>query len=133
MAASSTRRRDDHSQMAVLAAGCFWGLQAVFQHVTGVTRVLAGYSGGAKDTAEYETVSTGHTGHAESVQILFDPHQGRILQIYFSVGHDPTELDRQGPDMGTQYRSVVFYANDDQKRVAQSSFVAPGRSGRQRI
>ena len=104
-------RHDDRSQTAVIAGGCFWGLQAVFQHVKGVTRVLAGYAGGAKDTAVYETVSTGRTGHAESVQIMFDPHQvsyGRILQIYFSVGHDPTEVDRQGPDVGTQYRSAIF-------------------------
>jgi peptide-methionine (S)-S-oxide reductase len=114
---------DARSQTAVVAGGCFWGIQAVFQHVKGVTRVLAGYSGGAKDAAAYETVSTGRTGHAESVQIIFDPHQvsyGRILQIYFSVAHDPTELNRQGPDVGTQYRSAIFYANDDQKRVAQS-------------
>jgi peptide-methionine (S)-S-oxide reductase len=115
--------RDERSQTAVIAGGCFWGIQAVFQHVEGVTRVLAGYSGGAKDTAAYEIVSTGRTGHAESVEIMFDPHQisyGRILQIYFSVAHDPTELNRQGPDAGTQYRSAIFYANDDQKRVAQS-------------
>jgi peptide-methionine (S)-S-oxide reductase len=115
--------RDDRSQTAVIAGGCFWGIQAVFQHVKGVTRVLAGYSGGAKDTAAYETVSSGRTGHAESVEIMFDPHQvsyGRILQIYFSVAHDPTELNRQGPDVGTQYRSAIFYANDDQKRVAQA-------------
>jgi peptide-methionine (S)-S-oxide reductase len=124
--------RDDHSQTAVLAGGCFWGVQAVFQHVTGVTRVLAGYSGGAKDTAAYETVSTGRTGHAESVQILFDPRQvsyGRILQIYFSVGHDPTELNRQGPDAGTQYRSAIFYADDEQKRIAQSYIAQLTRAG----
>lgn len=123
---------DGHAQTAVLAGGCFWGIQAVFQHVTGITRVLAGYSGGAKDTADYDSVSTGHTGHAESVQIRFDPHQisyGRILQIYFSVGHDPTELNRQGPDTGTQYRSVIFYANDDQKRVAQSYITQLSRAG----
>jgi peptide-methionine (S)-S-oxide reductase len=123
---------DDHSQTAVVAGGCFWGIQAVFQHVTGVTRVVAGYSGGAKDTAAYETVSAGRTGHAESVQITFDPHQlsyGRILQIYFSVAHDPTELNRQGPDAGTQYRSVIFYANDDQKRVAQSYVAQLTRAG----
>jgi peptide-methionine (S)-S-oxide reductase len=123
---------DDHAQTAVLAGGCFWGVQAVFQHVKGVTRVLAGYSGGAKDTAVYETVSTGRTGHAESVQIMFDPHQvsyGRILQIYFSVGHDPTELNRQGPDVGTQYRSAIFYANDDQKRIAQSYLAQLTRAG----
>ena len=123
---------DDRSQTAVIAGGCFWGIQAVFEHVKGVTRVLAGYSGGAKDTAAYETVSTGRTGLAESVQIMFDPHQvsyGRILQIYFSVGHDPTELNRQGPDVGTQYRSAIFYANDDQKRVAQSYVAQLTRAG----
>jgi peptide-methionine (S)-S-oxide reductase len=120
------------SQTAVLAGGCFWGIQAVFQHVKGVTRVLAGYSGGAKDTAEYETVSTGRTGHAESVEIMFDPQQltyGQILQIYFSVGHDPTELNRQGPDVGTQYRSAIFYADDDQKHVAQSYVAELSRAG----
>jgi len=124
--------QDDRSQTAVVAGGCFWGIQAVFQHVTGVTRVVAGYSGGAKDTAAYETVSTGRTGHAESVQITFDPHQvsyGRILQIYFSVAHDPTELNRQEPDVGTQYRSAIFYANDDQKRVAQSYVSELTRAG----
>ena len=107
---------------AVLAGGCFWGMQAVFEHVRGVRRVLSGYSGGAKESAEYETVSTGRTGHAESVEITFDPHEisyGKILQIYFSVAHNPTELNRQGPDTGTQYRSEIFYANDAQKRVAE--------------
>jgi peptide-methionine (S)-S-oxide reductase len=124
--------RDDRSQTAVIAGGCFWGIQAVFQHVKGVTRVLAGYAGGAKDTAVYETVSTGRTGHAESVEIMFDPHQvsyGRILQIYFSLAHDPTELNRQGPDVGTQYRSAIFYANDEQKRVAQSYVAELTRAG----
>ena len=106
------------SETAVLAGGCFWGVQAVFQHLKGVTRAVSGYAGGAKDTAEYETVGTGRTGHAESVQITFDPRQisyGRILQIYFSVVHDPTQLNRQGPDHGTQYRSVIFYRDDEQK------------------
>jgi peptide-methionine (S)-S-oxide reductase len=110
------------AQTAVLAGGCFWGVQAVFQHVKGVTQVLSGYSGGSKDTAEYEVVSSGTTGHAESVQIKFDPKQisyGRILQIYFSVAHDPTQLNRQGPDTGTQYRSAIFFANPTQQRVAQ--------------
>ncbi len=108
---------------AVLAGGCFWGVQAVFQHVKGVSQVLSGYSGGAKDTAQYETVSSGTTGHAESVQIKFDPRQisyGRILQIYFSVAHDPTELNRQGPDVGTQYRSAIFFANEGPQKVAQA-------------
>ncbi|MGF6774973.1 peptide-methionine (S)-S-oxide reductase [Paraburkholderia sp. GAS334] len=112
-----------HTETAVLAGGCFWGVQGVFQHVRGVTNVVSGYSGGQRDTAEYETVSTGRTGHAESVQITYDPSQityGRLLQIYFSVAHDPTELNRQGPDVGTQYRSAIFPANDMQKQIAQS-------------
>ncbi len=111
------------TQTAVLAGGCFWGVQGVFAHVHGVQRVLAGYSGGAATTANYETVSTGTTGHAESVQITFDPHQisyGRILQIFFSVALDPTMKDAQGPDSGTQYRSEIFAANADQARVAQA-------------
>ena len=110
-------------QTAVLAGGCFWGTQVVFQHVKGVKSVTAGYSGGSSSTAEYEVVSTGKTGHAESVQITFDPSQisyGRLLQVFFSVAHDPTQVDRQGPDTGTQYRSVIFYANDDQKRIADA-------------
>ena len=109
------------SETAVLAGGCFWGMQGVYQHVKGVTMVLSGYSGGQAATAQYETVSSGSTGHAESVQITFDPSvvsYGEILRIYFSVAHDPTEKDRQGPDTGTQYRSNIFYADDDQKKVA---------------
>jgi peptide-methionine (S)-S-oxide reductase len=112
-----------HQETAVLAGGCFWGVQGVFQHVNGVTKVVSGYSGGKPDTAQYETVSGGRTGHAESVQITFDPTRisyGRLLQIYFSVAHDPTELNRQGPDSGTQYRSAIFPANAEQTRVAQS-------------
>src|SRR4029077_12631743 len=107
----------------VFAGGCFWGIQAVFQHVKGVKSATSGYSGGAGSTAEYEVVSTGETGHAESVQIKFDPAQisyGQLLKIFFSVAHDPTQLNRQGPDAGTQYRSVIFYANDEQKRIAQA-------------
>jgi peptide-methionine (S)-S-oxide reductase len=113
----------DSSQTIVLAGGCFWGVQGVFQHTKGVTQALSGYSGGSKDAAEYETVSTGRTGHAESVQVTFDPRQisyGKILQIYFSVAHDPTQLNRQGPDTGTQYRSAIFYTSADQKRVAEA-------------
>jgi len=109
-------------ETAVLAGGCFWGVQAVFQHLKGVSQVMSGYAGGSKDTAEYETVGTGRTGHAESVQITFDPRvisYGRILQIYFSVAHDPTQLNRQGPDVGTQYRSAIFARDDQQRRVAQ--------------
>ncbi|HYB32640.1 MAG TPA: peptide-methionine (S)-S-oxide reductase MsrA [Steroidobacteraceae bacterium] len=110
-------------QVAVLAGGCFWGLQGVFEHVRGVHEVLAGYSGGARGTAEYQEVGTGRTGHAESVQVVFDPGElsyGELLQIYFSVAHNPTELNRQGPDVGTQYRSVIFYADDTQRHIAES-------------
>ncbi len=111
------------AQTAVLAAGCFWGVQGVFEHVRGVKKVIAGYAGGERSTAHYEIVSSGNTGHAESVQITFDPaaiSYGQILQIAFSVVHDPTQLNRQGPDVGTQYRSAMFYANDDQKRIAEA-------------
>jgi len=111
------------SETVVLAGGCFWGVQGVFQHVKGVTSAVSGYTGGEKNTAEYETVSSGTTGHAESVQVTFDPHQvsyGRILQIYFSVVHDPTELNRQGPDSGTQYRSAIFPTDADQAKIAKA-------------
>jgi peptide-methionine (S)-S-oxide reductase len=110
-------------QTAVLAGGCFWGIQAVFQHVKGVISATSGYAGGSAKTAEYEVVSTGDTGHAESVQIVYDPSQityGELLRIFFSVAHDPTQLNRQGPDEGTQYRSAVFYANEEQKRIADA-------------
>ena len=110
-------------QTAVVAGGCFWGIQAVFQHVKGVTSATSGYSGGDAKTAEYEIVSTGETGHAESVKITYDPAQityGELLRVFFSVALDPTQLNRQGPDDGTQYRSVIFYANDEQKNVAQA-------------
>jgi peptide-methionine (S)-S-oxide reductase len=109
-------------QTAVLAGGCFWGVQGVYQYTRGVKQVLSGYSGGDKSTAEYEKVGSGRTGHAESVQIVFDPREisyGEILRIYFSVAHDPTQLNRQGPDVGTQYRSEIFYADAQQKRVAE--------------
>lgn len=110
-------------QIAVLSGGCFWGIQAVFQHVKGVISATSGYSGGSAKTAEYETVSTGETGHAESVQIVYDPSQityGELLHVFFSVAHDPTQLNRQGPDDGTQYRSSIFYNSDEQKRIAES-------------
>jgi peptide-methionine (S)-S-oxide reductase len=110
------------SAVVVLAGGCFWGVQGVFQHVNGVTSAVSGYAGGDKRTAEYETVSSGRTGHAESVQVTFDPRQisyGRLLQIFFSVVHDPTELNRQGPDTGTQYRSAIFPTNAEQADVAK--------------
>jgi peptide-methionine (S)-S-oxide reductase len=111
------------SAVAVFAGGCFWGVQGVYQHVRGVQQALSGYSGGTRETADYETVSRGASRHAESVEIRFDPKQvsyGEILQIYFSVVHDPTQLDRQGPDVGPQYRSSIFYADDTQKRIAEA-------------
>jgi peptide-methionine (S)-S-oxide reductase len=111
------------AETAVLAGGCFWGVQGVFQHVKGVTSAVSGYAGGDKKTAQYEIVGTGQTGHAESVRITFDPRQisyGRILQIYFSVAHDPTELNRQGPDVGTQYRSAIFPTNAEQAQIAKA-------------
>jgi peptide-methionine (S)-S-oxide reductase len=110
-------------ETAVLSGGCFWGIQAVFQHLKGVTSATSGYSGGAANTAHYEDVSTGETGHAESVKIVFDPSQisyGQILMIFFSVGHNPTELNYQGPDHGTQYRSSIFYSKDEQKKIAEA-------------
>jgi peptide-methionine (S)-S-oxide reductase len=109
-------------QTAVFAGGCFWGVQAVFQHTQGVLNAVSGYAGGKKETAHYEAVGSGATGHAESVQVTYDPKQisyGKLLQIYFSVAHDPTQLDRQGPDWGSQYRSAIFFANDNQKQVAE--------------
>lgn len=116
-------RSDKKTETVVLAGGCFWGVEAVFDDVKGVKEAVAGYSGGSKANAHYELVSTGTTGHAESVQVTFDPSQisfGKLLEIYFSVVHDPTELNRQGPDEGTQYRSEIFYTTDDQKRVADA-------------
>ena len=114
------------SEVAVLAGGCFWGVQGVFQHVEGVMSAVSGYAGGAKDTAHYELVGSGTTGHAESVRITYDPRKisyGRLLQIYFSVAHNPTELNRQGPDVGTQYRSAIFPTSAEQVRVA-SAYIA---------
>jgi peptide-methionine (S)-S-oxide reductase len=110
-------------QTAVIAGGCFWGVQGVFQHTAGVVNAVSGYAGGTKNTADYNAVSTGSTGHAESVEIRFDPKKisyGKILQIFFSVVHDPTQLNRQGPDTGTQYRSAIFTTNDEQKKVAEA-------------
>ena len=113
----------DGIQTAVIAGGCFWGVQGVFQHTAGVVNAVSGYAGGAKSTANYSTVSTGSTGHAESVQIKYNPKvitYGKLLQIFFSVAHDPTQLNRQGPDSGTQYRSAIFTTNDEQKKVADA-------------
>jgi peptide-methionine (S)-S-oxide reductase len=109
------------TEVTVLAGGCFWGVQGVFQHVRGVTSVISGYAGGARDTAHYEMTTSGTTGHAESVRVTFDPQKisyGRLLQIYFSVAHDPTELNHQGPDTGTQYRSAIFPQTAEQARIA---------------
>lgn len=111
------------TETAVLAGGCFWGVEGVFEHVKGVTRVVSGYSGGTADTANYRQVSSGRTGHAEAVRITYDPRQisyGQLLKVFFSVAHDPTQLNRQGPDTGPQYRSAVFYADAEQKRVADA-------------
>jgi peptide-methionine (S)-S-oxide reductase len=119
-------------QTAVVAGGCFWGVQGVFEHLNGVHRVVSGYAGGEKSTAEYEVVSGGQTGHAESVQITFDPNEvsyGQILQVFFSVAHDPTQLNRQGPDSGTQYRSSIFYADDSQKKIADAYIAQLGKTG----
>jgi peptide-methionine (S)-S-oxide reductase len=113
----------DGLQTIVLAGGCFWGIQAVYQHVEGVHNAVSGYAGGSSANPTYEQVSSGRTGHAESVQVTYDPRKvslGKILQIYFSVAHDPTQLNRQGPDVGTQYRSAIFYSDETQKKVAQA-------------
>jgi peptide-methionine (S)-S-oxide reductase len=110
-------------QTAVFAGGCFWGVEAVFEGVKGVAKAESGYSGGSSDTAQYYTVASGGTGHAESVRITYDPSQityGQLLKVFFAVAHDPTELNRQGPDVGTQYRSAIFYVDDEQKRIAES-------------
>ena len=130
-ALDATVPADGGLQTVVLAGGCFWGVQAVYEHTKGVTQAVSGYAGGQKDTAHYQMVSTGRTGHAESVSVTFDPRQisyGKILQIYFSVAHNPTELDYQGPDEGTQYRSAIFYANDEQKRVAEAYIAQLGQA-----
>jgi len=110
-------------ETVVLAGGCFWGIQAVFEHVKGVTQATAGYSGGSVKSPSYEQVSSGETGHAESVEVIYDPSKvtfGQLLKIFFSVAHDPTQLNRQGPDEGTQYRSAIFYETPDQHRIAQA-------------
>jgi peptide-methionine (S)-S-oxide reductase len=118
-------------QKAVFAGGCFWGVDAVFKHVKGVTEVRSGYSGGAEETARYESVSTGETGHAESVEVTFDPAKvtyQQLLFVFFSIAHDPTQLNYQGPDHGTQYRSAIFYADDEQKKLAEAFIAAIDKS-----
>jgi peptide-methionine (S)-S-oxide reductase len=119
-------------QTMVVAGGCFWGIQAVFQHVKGVTNATSGYSGGSAKNAEYELVSTGETGHAESVKVTYDPSQityGQLLRVFFAVAHDPTQLNRQGPDSGSQYRSAIFYNSDEQKRIADTYVVQLDKAG----
>jgi peptide-methionine (S)-S-oxide reductase len=119
-------------QTAVVAGGCFWGVQGVFQHTAGVVNAVSGYAGGTKATADYHTVSSGTTGHAESVEIKYDPRKisyGKILQIFFSVVHDPTQLNRQGPDTGTQYRSAIFTTSEEQKKVADAYIAQLSGSG----
>lgn len=119
-------------EKAVFAGGCFWGVQGVFQHVKGVEKAVSGYAGGNGETAHYETVGTGTTGHAESVEITYDPAKityGQLLQIYFSVAHDPTQLDFQGPDRGPQYRSTIFAGNDGQRKIAQSYIAQLDKAG----
>ena len=120
------------TEVAVLAGGCFWGVQGVFQHTKGVTSAVSGYAGGDKQSAHYNIVSSGATGHAESVRVAFDPRQisyGRILQIYFSVAHDPTQLNRQGPDSGTQYRSAIFTENAEQAKIAKAYIAQLNQAG----
>jgi peptide-methionine (S)-S-oxide reductase len=110
-------------QSAVFAGGCFWGVQAVFQHLKGVQMAVSGYAGGASETAKYEQVGSGRTGHAESVQVTYNPAQisyGQLLKVFFAVAHDPTQVNRQGPDVGTQYRSALFFTNDEQRKIAQA-------------
>lgn len=119
---SPTPKAALREQTAVFAGGCFWGVEAVFEHVKGVSNVTSGYSGGTAETADYDTVSGGETGHAESVKITYDPAQisyEQLLKVFFAVAHDPTELNKQGPDTGTQYRSVIFYSNDEQKNLTE--------------
>jgi peptide-methionine (S)-S-oxide reductase len=121
------------TQTAVLAGGCFWGVEGVYEHMRGVKSVVSGYAGGDASTATYKQIGTGRTGHAESVQITFDPKQvsyGEILRVFFSVAHDPTQLNRQGPDIGPQYRSAIFYANDAQRDLAKSYIADLDKSGR---
>lgn len=123
IAAVSPNDAAARKQTAVFAGGCFWGVEAVFEHTKGVMSATSGYSGGKRETADYERVSEGDTGHAEAVEIIYDPAQvsyEQLLKVFFSVAHDPTELNRQGPDTGTQYRSAIFYTSEEQKRIAEN-------------
>ena len=131
-AAVETSRPAPGLQTVVLAGGCFWGIEAVYEHIKGVTKAVSGYAGGTKASADYETVSTGSTGHAESVAVTFDPSKvslEKILQVFFSVAHDPTQLNRQGPDVGPQYRSAIFFADEEQSRVAKAYIAQLTESG----
>lgn len=131
-AVDETKAAASNKETAVVAGGCFWGVQAVFQHVKGVRSATSGYSGGTVKDPDYEAVSSGRTGHAESVEVVYDPSKvtyGELLQVFFSVAHDPTELNRQGPDRGTQYRSVIFYANDEQKKIAEAYIAQLNQAG----
>jgi peptide-methionine (S)-S-oxide reductase len=122
-AVDSAKTTGKHSATAVFAGGCFWGVDAVFKHVKGVSSAVSGYAGGSAKAAHYELVGSGLTGHAESVRVTYDPTQisyGQLLRVFFSVAHDPTQLNRQGPDVGTQYRSAIFYADPEQQRVAKA-------------
>ena len=119
----ATLAKTKGEQKAVFAGGCFWGVEAVFDHVKGVSKAESGYSGGSAENAQYYTVTSGTTGHAEAVRVTYDPSQityGQLLKVFFAVAHNPTEMNRQGPDVGTQYRSAIFYANEEQKRIAES-------------
>jgi peptide-methionine (S)-S-oxide reductase len=131
--AQTARPADTRTQTAVLAGGCFWGVEGVFEHMRGVRNVVSGYAGGDSGTATYNKVGTGRTGHAESVQITYDPNEvsyGDILRVFFSVAHDPTQLNRQGPDTVPQYRSAIFYANDAQRNLARSYIAELDKSGK---
>jgi peptide-methionine (S)-S-oxide reductase len=124
--------KNSGAQKIVLSGGCFWGIQAVFQHVKGVSKAVSGYAGGDAKTAEYETVSTGTTGHAESVEVTYDPSkitEGQLLKVFFSVAHDPTELNRQGPDRGTQYRSAIFFTTPEQEKIAKEYIAQLDKAG----
>jgi peptide-methionine (S)-S-oxide reductase len=124
-------RPSGSEQVAYFAGGCFWGIEAVFEHIKGVTSSVSGYAGGSTPNPTYEEVSSGQTGHAEAVRVTFDPSKvtyGQLLQVFFSVGHDPTELNRQGPDVGTQYRSMILYTNDEQKQVVEAYIAQLTRS-----
>ena len=132
-AALAAPPKDADTQTAVLAGGCFWGVEGVYEHMRGVKKVVSGYAGGDSSTATYKKVGTGKTGHAESVQITFDPKEvsyGEILRVFFSVAHDPTQLNRQGPDTGPQYRSAIFYVNDAQRNLAKSYIADLNKSGK---